>query len=163
MVIRWKKRYLVEIVDSQKSVGGPCESVLLCGRWFGTGNKCGHSQTFRLIKRDCCCTRCILNEGNKSAFIWVWRWNEFLLTWMLRVKKESTLFEETNLENNRNVLVLVCECHLIIYYCMSASLTLYWGSYPDLYMSRWMAADHCVELWGRGVWGMSQKVHGWWG
>ena len=50
------------------SVGvGPDESVLLCGRWFGTGNKCGHSQTFRPIERDCCCTRCILNEGKIQA------------------------------------------------------------------------------------------------
>lgn len=39
MVIRQKRRYLVEIMDSQKSVGGPDESVLLRGRWFGTGNK----------------------------------------------------------------------------------------------------------------------------
>lgn len=50
------------------SVGvGPDESVLLCGRWFGTGNKCGHSQTFRPIERDCCRTRCILNEGKIQA------------------------------------------------------------------------------------------------
>lgn len=40
----------MEIVDSQKSVGGPDESVLLCGRWLGIGNKCGHSQTFRPIR-----------------------------------------------------------------------------------------------------------------
>lgn len=59
----------MEIVDSQKSVGGPCESVLLCGRWFGTGNKCGHSQTFRLIKGDCYCTRCILNGREIKALL----------------------------------------------------------------------------------------------
>lgn len=65
VVIRWKEkkrktekkeRHLVEFMDPQQSVGGLDESVLLCGRWFGSGNKCGHSQTFRLIGSYCCCT-----------------------------------------------------------------------------------------------------------
>lgn len=39
---RWldrKRRHLVEIVAPQKSAGGPDESALLCGRWFGIGQQ----------------------------------------------------------------------------------------------------------------------------
>lgn len=54
---------------SKESAGGSDESVLLCGRWFGIGNKCGRRQTISLIRRNCCCTSCILMEalnGNGS-------------------------------------------------------------------------------------------------
>lgn len=42
----------MEIMHSQKNAGGPDESVLLCGRWFGSGSKCGHSKTLNLIKEE---------------------------------------------------------------------------------------------------------------
>lgn len=81
----------MKIMKSQKSVGGSDESVLLCGRWFGIGKKCGHSQIFKLLN----CREIVVEHDGFLKIIFFW-------SGMLRVSLKGNRF----ISNKRCIIIV---------------------------------------------------------
>lgn len=97
---------------SKESAGGSDESVLLCGRWFGIGNKCGRRQTISLIRRNCCCTSCILMEAlnGNGSISYLGKTLFCNVTWMLFIRaiEEENILTVINIRNQRNAFSSTC-------------------------------------------------------